>query len=139
MRRNYTVYTLIGVGLSWVLATGFQKRMEVHPYVTWMIAITFMTWALWAWDKRVAELQAYMKLAKGARVPEFTLNLLVLLGGFLGGWVARAMFEHKTKIKRHRMIFAVLVISTVFHIFFTIRLIYGQPFAFWPPSSWFQF
>jgi uncharacterized membrane protein YsdA (DUF1294 family) len=140
MSRNHIVYTLTAVGLSWLLGAGFQKRLDnVSPYVTWMISVTFITWALWAWDKRVAEMQSYMKFAKRARVPEFTLNLLVVLGGFLGGWVARAMFQHKTNVKRHRTILAVLIISTVFHLFFAVRMVYGQPFALWPPKSWFQF
>ncbi|MBN1247226.1 MAG: DUF1294 domain-containing protein [Anaerolineae bacterium] len=139
MNRNYTIYTLLGVGLALVLAFGFQERLEVHPYVTWLGGFTFVTWAIWAWDKRVAEVSGYMKRAKGARVPEFTLNLLVLLGGFLGGWAARAMFQHKSNVKRHPTILAMLIISTLFHALFIVRLIYGPPLVLWPPDNWFRF
>ena len=124
MNRNYAIYTVLGVGLSVYLATAFQDRLTVYPYVTWLLAFTIMTWALYAWDKRVSELG---KLLKGWRVPEFTLNLMSLLGGFAGGWVARSMFHHKTDVKRHPWILVFLIIGTVFHILFTLRLVYGPP------------
>ena len=136
MSRNHTIYTALGVGLSVFLAVAFQDRLTVNPYVTWLLAFTIMTWALYAWDKRVSDLG---KLLKGWRVPEFTLNLMSLLGGFAGGWVARSMFSHKTSVKRHPWILAILIISTVFHVLFTLRLVYGPPLVLWPPENWFQF
>jgi len=136
MSRNHIIYTALGVGLSVFLAVAFQDRLTVNPYVTWLLAFTIMTWALYAWDKRVSELG---KLLKGWRVPEFTLNLMSLLGGFAGGWVARSMFNHKTDVKRHPWILAILIISAVFHMLFTLRLMYGPPLVLWPPENWVAF
>jgi len=136
MSRNYVIYTALGVGLSVLLASAFQDRLTVYPYVTWLLAFTIMTWALYAWDKRVSELG---KLLKGWRVPEFTLNLMFLLGGFAGGWVARSMFHHKSNVKRHPWILVFLIIGTVFHVLFALRLMYGPPLVLWPPENWFAF
>lgn len=136
MSRNHTIYTLLSVGLAVLLAYGFQDRLNVHFYVTWLAGFNFVTWAIWAWDKRVSELEA---LLKNARVPEFTLNLMVLLGGFLGGWIARSMFDHKTNVKRHPSILIALIVGTVFHALFTLRLLYGPPLELWPPGSWLGF
>ena len=136
MSRNYVIYTAFGVGLSVYLATAFQDRLTVNPYVTWLLAFTIMTWALYAWDKRVSELG---KLLKGWRVPEFTLNLMSLLGGFAGGWIARSMFHHKINVKRHPWILVILIVSPLFHALFALRLMYGPPLVLWPPENWFTF
>ncbi len=136
MKRSVWIYTVLGVGLAVWLATGFQSRLSVHPYVTWIAGFSFIAWAFYAWDKRTAELK---KLLRGWRVPEFTLNLLTILGGFPGAWVGRAMFNHKTNTKRHPAILAILIASTVLHALFALRLIYGPPITLWPPSNWLTF
>ena len=136
MRRSVWIYTAIGVGLSISLASSFQSRLTIHPYVTWVVASSIITWALYAWDKRTAELG---KLLRGWRVPEFTLNLMTLLEGFPGAWVGRAMFNHKTNVKRHQSILVVLVASVVLHGLVVARLLYGPPLALWPPDNWLMF
>jgi uncharacterized membrane protein YsdA (DUF1294 family) len=136
MRRSLWIYTLIAVGLCFSLARSFQTRLTVHPYVAWVAACSIITWAFYAWDKRTAELG---KLLKGWRVPEITLHLLALLGGFLGAWVGRAMFDHKTNVKRHPSIVAILIVSMILHALFVIRLLYGPPLVLWPPDNWLTF
>ena len=136
MRKSVIIYTLIGVGLAVWLATGFQSRLTVHPYVTWVVGFSFVTWAFYAWDKRTAELKKFLR---GWRVPEFTLNLLAILGGFPGAWVGRAMFEHKTSAKHHSVILGVLIASTVAHALLALRLMYGPPLVLWPPNNWLKF
>jgi len=136
MNRNHTVYTALGVGLGVLLHVALQDRLTVHPYATWLGAFTVVTWALFVWDKRVAQMAP---LLKGSRVPEFTLNLLALLGGFLGGWVARSMFRHKTNVKKHPWILVGLIVGTLIHVYLTARIIYGPELALWPPGSWVDF
>ncbi|MGC9347246.1 MAG: DUF1294 domain-containing protein [Anaerolineae bacterium] len=136
MKRTHIIYTLIGVGVSVLLARSFQERLFVHPYVTWLGATSILTWALYAWDKRMSELE---KLLKGWRVPEFVLNLMSFIGGFLGAWIARPMFGHKNDPKRHPTILVVLIVSTVAHVLFALRLIYGPPLTLWPPENWLTF
>jgi uncharacterized membrane protein YsdA (DUF1294 family) len=48
-------------------------------------------------------------------VPELLLNLMALAGGFVGGWAGRGIFHHKTNIRKHWGIFAVLIVSTLIH------------------------
>jgi uncharacterized membrane protein YsdA (DUF1294 family) len=134
MKKTLWIYTLVGVGLSISLATSFQSRLtNVHPYVTWIAGWTIVTWSLYAWDKRTSELG---RLLKGWRVPEVTLHLLALMGGFLGAWVARSMFRHKINVKEHPLILTILVASTILHILIIVRMIVGPPLELWPPSSW---
>jgi uncharacterized membrane protein YsdA (DUF1294 family) len=136
MKKQLLIYTLIGVGLSVSLATSFQSRLTVHPYVTWIVASSIVAWALYAWDKRTAELGKFLR---GWRVPELTLNLMALMGGFPGAWMGRAMFQHKSNTKRHPVILAVLIVSTVVHALVVLRLLYGPPLVLWPPSEWWSF
>lgn len=139
MNRNLLIYTLIGVGLSAALAGSFQSRLTVHAYVPWIAACSIVTWALYAWDKRTAELAELAKRLRGWRVPELTLNLMALIGGFPGAWAGRAMFNHKTNVKRHRGILVILIVSTLLHAFVVVRLLYGPPLQLWPPSNWIAF
>ncbi len=87
-------------------------------------------------DRRTGRLA---KRLRGWRVPELTLNLMALMGGVIGAWAGRAMFNHKTNVKRHPMILAVLILSSLLHLFIAVRLIYGPPLEPWPPSNWFAF
>ncbi len=136
MKKTLWIYTLIGVGLSASLAASFQARVNAHPYVTWLASVTLVTWALYAWDKRISQLES---LLRGWRVPELTLNLMALIGGFLGAWVARSMFNHKTNLKRHRDMLVILIVSVLLHVLFVVRLRYGPPLTLWPPSNWLSF
>jgi uncharacterized membrane protein YsdA (DUF1294 family) len=133
--RQKIIYTVIAVGLAVMLATSFQSRLTVNGYFTWVGGFTVVAWAFYGLDKNIAE----FKRLTGWRVPELTLHLLALLGGFLGAWVARTMFNHKTNIKKHPAIFTVLVISTFLHIYLTIRVLYGPPLLWWPPANWISF
>jgi uncharacterized membrane protein YsdA (DUF1294 family) len=49
-----------------------------------------VAFAAYGWDKRRAE-------RGGRRVPERTLHLLALVGGFPGAWLGRRAFRHKTR------------------------------------------
>ena len=133
--RQKLVYTLIALSLAISLATSFQSRLTTHGYFTWLGGFTVVAWAFYGLDKNIAE----FKRLNGWRVPELTLHLLTLLGGFPGAWIGRAMFNHKTNIKKHPVIFAVLVVSTLIHTYLTIRVLYGPALLWWPPANWFSF
>jgi uncharacterized membrane protein YsdA (DUF1294 family) len=74
-------------------------------YILWLVIANIATFALYAFDKSQAK--------KGAdRVPERTLHLFALVGGFVGGWIGRLAFRHKTQ----KPIFTVvLVVATLVH------------------------
>ena len=56
----------------------------------WLIAVNFVTFALYGIDKSSAK-------RRRRRIPEKTLLLLPLLGGSLGGLLGMYAFHHKTK------------------------------------------
>lgn len=75
-------------------------------YLLWLATSSIITFALYGFDKRQAQ-------HSNQRVPERTLHLCALLGGFLGGWLGRLLFRHKTQ----KPVFAVvLMIATVIHV-----------------------
>lgn len=80
--------------------------MNFNDYYTlWLATTGFITFALYGFDKFQAK-------QGNQRVPERTLHLCALLGGFLGGWLGRLAFRHKTQ----KPVFTViLLVSTVLH------------------------
>lgn len=67
---------------------------------------SFVAWCLYAWDKSRAELHAW-------RVPENTLHLVALFGGWPGAFVAQSQFRHKTRKTSFRIVFWVTVLANV--------------------------
>lgn len=59
-------------------------------YLCLVGALSFSSFALYGWDKR----QAVLALR---RVPEQTLHLIDLAGGWPGGLIGQRYFRHKTK------------------------------------------
>ena len=131
--KQTLIYTVLGIGLSVMLNRSVRERIDVSPYVAWIGSFTLITWAFYGWDKRISELRTILQ---SWRIPEFTLNLITLLGGFPGAWIGRAMFQHKTNLRRHRGMFALLIASTLLHILLVIRLLVGPPITLWPPANW---
>ncbi|MFY8001835.1 MAG: DUF1294 domain-containing protein [Candidatus Kapaibacteriota bacterium] len=75
-------------------------------YLLWLATTSLVTFALYGFDKKQAKSNAQ-------RVPERTLHLCALLGGFLGGWLGRLVFRHKTQ----KTIFAVILMAaTLIHV-----------------------
>ena len=58
--------------------------------VYYLIAINFITFAAFGWDKAQAE-------SGGWRVPEKTLVFYVAIGGLIGALAGRKLFRHKTR------------------------------------------
>lgn len=53
-------------------------------------ALSLASLALHGWDKLQAQ-------RAGRRIPERTLHVLTLAGGFAGAWLAMRIFRHKTR------------------------------------------
>ena len=77
-----------------------------HFYLLWLALASVITFILYGFDKARAK-------SHGWRVPEAVLHLWALAGGFVGGWVGRSVFRHKTK--KGVFVF-VLAVSTLIHI-----------------------
>ncbi len=84
-------------------------------FIIWLTIINIITFLIYGYDKFQAK-------RGGWRVPEKVLHGLALAGGFIGGWIGRAVFHHKT---RKPIFTVVLSISTLIYVgityFFFIR------------------
>ncbi len=66
-------------------------------YLAVTLVMSFFTFFVYGWDKRAAQKQAN-------RVPEKTLHLLELFGGWPGAIAGQEIFRHKTQKKMFRAI-----------------------------------
>ncbi|TAE30904.1 MAG: DUF1294 domain-containing protein [Candidatus Kapaibacterium sp.] len=75
-------------------------------YILWLTTTSFITFALYGMDK-------FQARHGHQRVPERTLHLCALVGGFVGAWLGRLAFRHKTQ----KPIFTVvLLVATALHL-----------------------
>jgi uncharacterized membrane protein YsdA (DUF1294 family) len=82
-----------------------------HYYFSWALAASVVTFGYYGLDKWLAKGRD-----TGARVPELVLNLLTVLGGAPGAWLGRTAFRHKTKLRRHWLMLAILIASSVLEV-----------------------
>jgi uncharacterized membrane protein YsdA (DUF1294 family) len=85
------------------------------PYLIWLVLISVITFFVYGYDKFQAK-------SGGWRVPEKVLHGLALAGGFMGGWIGRIVFHHKT---RKPVFTLILAISTLLYIGITYFFILG--------------
>ncbi|MFT4711299.1 MAG: uncharacterized membrane protein YsdA (DUF1294 family) [Planctomycetota bacterium] len=95
------------VGFIWWV---YLYGMDVTPSVVVagsVVAVSLVTFVFWGVDKS--------KAARGAwRIPEKTLLLLALLGGWPGAWFGAKVFRHKSsKQSFRRKLMAVTVLNLV--------------------------
>ena len=105
-RSPVTTYTFVALGLTLVVFLALVYFTHVHPYVLWLAATGVTTFVLYGYDKVEARVG-------GGRVPENVLHGLALAGGFVGGWLGRFAFRHKT---RKPVFMVVLAVATVLHL-----------------------
>ena len=72
-----------------------------------------MTFVVCAWDKRRAK-------RSGARVPERTLQLLALLGGWPGAHAARVVLRHKTRKRGFTLVLWAITMLHIAVLFFAL-------------------
>jgi uncharacterized membrane protein YsdA (DUF1294 family) len=102
--------TVVALALILLFIFLFYADLRLPFYAAWLASVGLTTLILFWADKQLAKVK---KLT--VRVPEHTLNLLTLAGGFVGAWVARGLFRHKTNIRKHQAMFVVLILSTLIH------------------------
>ncbi|MDA0282695.1 MAG: DUF1294 domain-containing protein [Planctomycetota bacterium] len=72
----------------------------------WFGVLSLVSVAVYGFDKRRAKLE-------GDRVPEKTLHILSLLGGWPGAIIGQKLFRHKTIKTRFRLVFWLTVVGNV--------------------------
>jgi uncharacterized membrane protein YsdA (DUF1294 family) len=99
-KQTYSLIAILAVlliGMALVLFTSWS------PLWIWLASINLVTFITYGYDKSEAK-------SGGIRIPEVVLHGLALAGGFLGGWVGRYLFRHKT---RKPVFTLVLSLSTI--------------------------
>lgn len=91
--------------------------IAIAIYLGIVLVMSLACFVVYGWDKRSA--------AKGSRrVPEQTLQVLALLGGWPGAWLGQRYFRHKTKKLSFLIVFwcvvvlHIAVVGTVAYVFF---------------------
>lgn len=72
----------------------------------WILGCSVFLFLLYVWDKTAAEGRRW-------RTQEKTLNLLAMLGGWPGGWIAQQAARHKTRKASFQAEFWLAVIVNV--------------------------
>ena len=113
----------LGFALSVALYAGLgQVLVWPHYYFTWGIAVSSITFAFYGLDKGLSR----ARRAK-LRVPELVLNLLAVAGGTPGAWLGRVAFRHKTNLRKHWVMFVILVTSSLVHVY-VLHTLYSSSF-----------
>jgi uncharacterized membrane protein YsdA (DUF1294 family) len=102
----------VGFGAFSLVVTGIlyafvADRTAWHPYFMWLVALSGTTFVMYGLDKIASP--------GNVRTPENLLHGLSLAGGFLGGWLGRAVFDHKTNVQKHPSFPIILLASTIGH------------------------
>lgn len=69
----------------------------------YICSLNIVTFAVYAADKKAA-------IQSQRRIPEKTLHLLSLLGGWIGAWIAQEKLRHKTQKQPFRMYFFLTIL-----------------------------
>jgi len=113
-RAPKRTFSLIAIVLVALCGLGLALLTDWHPFIIWILSVSVITFLMYGYDKAQAQ-------HSGPRVPEIVLHALALAGGFLGGWLGRAVFRHKTR----KPVFAlVLAISTVIYTVLAAALLW---------------
>jgi uncharacterized membrane protein YsdA (DUF1294 family) len=102
--------TVVALALILVFIFLFYADMRLPFYAAWLVSLGLTTLIFFWADKQLAKIKQVT-----IRVPEHTLNLLTVAGGFVGAWIARGLFRHKTNVRKHQAMFVVLILSTLIH------------------------
>ena len=112
--RNRT-YAIGAIVLGAAIFGALWLLTELNWYIDWLIGWSIAAFLLYGIDKTQAKLG-------GWRVPEILLHLVVLIGGFIGGWLGMFVFRHKTQKPVFKVVLAIAtVIGIVLFYFFVLR------------------
>ncbi|KEY57761.1 DUF1294 domain-containing protein [Serratia sp. DD3] len=112
MKINYFCYLmllLIFIGCQFI----------PHPLWGWWLLVNVLTLLLYGGDKLAA--------SKGwQRLPEFTLLLFGILGGWIGGFLGQQLFRHKTQKQPFKTYFILSVVVNLLAMLAAGYWLYGR-------------
>lgn len=100
-RSPQEIFTLVAIFSVLVISSLLISMTNWNPWLVWFVSINLVTFAMYGYDKRQAQ-------SGGLRAPEIILHGLALAGGFLGGWLGRSYFRHKTR----KPVFSVILVMS---------------------------
>ncbi|MHA0988866.1 DUF1294 domain-containing protein [Enterobacter ludwigii] len=89
-----------------LLIAAIGSLFTSHPFILWLLLINVLTLAMYGADKMAA--RRAMR-----RVPEATLLVFGLIGGWLGAIIGQQLFRHKTQKQPFKTYFIVSVIVSI--------------------------
>lgn len=103
---------VIPFALAAVLSLGKLPQSLLWLY----LIVSIVTFCIYAFDKFAAQKRMY-------RVPEKTLHLLSLLGGWPGALLAQEFLRHKTSIQSFRLVYWTTVIVNLGGMIFLLLVL----------------
>ena len=110
--RYYVIFGLISIVLLVLVLPAIYNRTDWNPYAVWIAGFSAVALIVYGLDKALSTVG-------NLRAPENILHLLALLGGFPGAWAGMLVFHHKSNLRKHPGIWAVLLLSTLAHLALT--------------------
>ena len=89
-----------------LLIAAIGSLFTSHPFILWLLLINVLTLAMYGADKMAA--RRAMR-----RVPEATLLVFGLIGGWPGAIIGPHLFRHKTQTQPFKTYFIVSVIVSI--------------------------
>jgi uncharacterized membrane protein YsdA (DUF1294 family) len=114
-------YGLVTFGLTIVLAAVLWLGVRLDVVLSWLMAITLVTFLTYGYDKAIAG-------SERTRVPEKVLLALALAGGTIGALVGMRIFRHKTAKGSFRAKFGLVIIAQILVLVVYYVLIKPLPF-----------
>ena len=107
MSRYNPKKLFLGWGLILALVLSLALwRLGLGPVYAYLGGVNLATVVFYGYDKRQAG-------AGGLRVPEVVLHAAALLGGSPGALAGQMLFRHKTRKRRFKTVFAVIVVVQI--------------------------
>jgi len=89
-----------------LIFAAFGSLFTSYPFVTWLLLVNVLTLTIYGIDKMAAR-KAWR------RVPESTLLVFGLMGGWPGAIVGQQLFRHKTQKQPFKTYFIVSVVLSL--------------------------
>ena len=105
-----SLFAILALVLALVFYLPLYMSARLPLYFAWLAGVNLTAFVFYGLDKGLSKIRRFT-----VRVPELILNLMALAGGFAGAWLGMVVWHHKTNLRQHWAIFAVLVVSTLIH------------------------
>jgi uncharacterized membrane protein YsdA (DUF1294 family) len=102
--RAQLLYSALGGVLAVVLFLLLQATTEWQWYFTWPLSAGVVAFVFYGIDKVLSK-------ANAARVPEATLHMLALAGGFAGALLGMLVFRHKSNFRAHPLFLPIIILG----------------------------